>query len=165
MLRSAADGREVKVVDVADFIGSEGNLLVTVRRNLHKVKGGSDPRTIPCSPVKGGAELRANLLDGGQGKPGIREERNEVMPEDVSDLMRHEGAVELQLEPFEMMTESAETLAIVRMHHGLHPDEFVNDFHHGRVGKVKSEVVVLGLTEIRKKAALSIRQMMPIGRA
>lgn len=162
MLRSAADGREVKVVDVTYLIGSEGNLLMTVRRNLHKVKGGSDPRTIPCSPVKGGTELRADLLDGGQGNPCIREERNEVMPEDVSDLMRHKGAVELQFKPFEMMTESAETLAIVRMHHGLHSDEFVNDFHHGSVGKVKSEVVVLGLTEIRKEAVLSIRQMMPI---
>lgn len=162
MLRSAADGREVKVVDMTYLIGSEGNLLTAVRRNLHKVKGGSDPRTIPCSPVKSGTELRADLLDGGQGKSCIREERNEVMPEDVGNLMRHEGAVELQLKPFEMMTESAETLAIVRMHHGLHPDEFVNDFHHGSVGKVKSEVVVLRLTEIRKEAALSIRQMMPI---
>ena len=162
MLRSAADGREVKVVDVTYLIGSEGNLLMTVRRNLHKVKGGSDSRTIPCSPVKGGTELRADLLDGGQGKPCIRKERNEVMPEDVGNLMRHKDAVELQLKPFEMMTESTETLAIVRMHHGLHSDEFVNDFHHGSVGKVKSEVVVLGLTEIRKEAALGIRQMMPI---
>lgn len=150
------------MVDVTYLIGSEGNLLMAVRRNLHKVKGGSDPRAIPCSPVKGGAELRADLLDGRQGNPCIREERDEVMPEDVSDLMRHEGAVKLQLKPFEMMTESAETLAIVRMHHGLHSDEFVNDFHHGSVGKVKSEVVVLGLTEIRKEAALGIRQMMPI---
>lgn len=162
MLRSAADGREVKVVDVTYLIGSEGNLLMAVRRDLHKVKGGSDPRTIPCSPVKGGTELRADLLDGGQGKPCIREERNEVMPEDVSNLMRHKGAVKLQLKSFEMMTESTETLAIVRMHHGLHSDEFVNDFHHGSVGKVKSEVVVLRLTEIRKEAALGIRQMMPI---
>ena len=47
-----------------------------------------------------------------------------------------------------MMTESAETLAIVRMHHGLHPNEFVNDFHHGGLGKVKSEIAALGLTEI-----------------
>ena len=148
MLRSAADGREVKVVDVADLIGSEGNLLMTVRRNLHKVKGGSNPRTMPCSPVKGGTELRADLLDGGQGKPCIREERNEVMPEDVSDLMRHKDAVELQLKPFEMMTESAKTLAIVRVHHGLHPNEFVNDFHHGSLGKVKSEIAALRLTEI-----------------
>lgn len=153
------------MVDVTYLIGSEGNLLMTVRRDLHKVKGGSDPRTIPCSPVKGGTELRADLLDGGQGNPCIREERNEVMPEDVSDLMWHKGAVELQLKPFEMMTESAETLAIVRMHHRLHPDEFVNDFHHCGLGKVNGEVVVLGLTEIRKEAALSIRQMMPIGRA
>lgn len=68
MLRSAVDGREVKVVDVAYLIGSEGNLLMTVRRYLHKVKGGSDPCAIPCSPVKSGTELRADLLDGGQGK-------------------------------------------------------------------------------------------------
>ena len=65
------------------------------------------------------------------------------MPEDVGNLMRHEDTVELQLKPFEMMTESAETLAIVRTHHGLHPDEFVHDFHHGSRGKVKGEVVVL----------------------
>lgn len=156
MLRSAADGREVKVVDVTYLIGSEGNLLMTVRRDLHKVKGGGNPRAIPCSPVKGGTELRADLLDGGQGKSCIREERNEVMPEDVSNLMRHEGAVELQLEPFEMMTESAETLAIVRVHHGLHPDEFVNDFHHGSLGKVKGKVAALGLTEIRKKTAVGV---------
>lgn len=156
MLRSAADGREVKVVDVADLIGSEGNLLTAVRRNLHKVKGGSDPRTIPCTPVKGGTELRADLLDGGQGKSCIREKRNEVMPEDVSDLVRHKDAVELQLKPFEMMTESAETLAIVRMHHGLHPDEFVNDFHHAGLGKVKGEIAALGLTEIRKETAVGV---------
>lgn len=143
MLRSAADGREVKVVDVTYLIGSEGNLLMTVRRNLHKVKGGSDPCTMPCSPVKSGTELRADLLDRGKGKSCIREERNEVMPEDVSYLMRHEDTVELQLKPFEMMTESAETLAIVRVHHGLHPDEFVNDFHHGSFGKVKGEIAAL----------------------
>jgi hypothetical protein len=78
------------------------------------------------------------------------------MPEDVSDLMRHEGAVKLQLKPFEMMTESAETLAIVRVHHGLHPDEFVNDFHHAGLGKVKSEIAALRLTEIRKETAVGV---------
>jgi hypothetical protein len=162
MLRSAADGREVKVVDVADLILSESHLLPAIRRDLDQIVCRRDGGAMLRSPVKGGTELRADLLDGGQGNPCIREERDEVMPEDVSDLMRHKDAVELQLKPFEMMTESAETLAIVRMHHGLHPDEFVNDFHHGSVGKVKSEVAVLGLTEIGKEAALSIRQMMPI---
>ena len=100
ILRSALDGRKVEVIDAAYIIWSESHLLPTIWWNLHKVKGGSDPRTIPCSPVKSGTELRANLLDGGQGKPGIREERNEVMPKDVSDLMRHEDTVELQLKPF-----------------------------------------------------------------
>ena len=83
------------------------------------------------------------------------------MPEEVSDLIRHKDAVELQLKPFEMMTERAETLAIVRMHHGLHPDKLVNDFHHGSLGQVKSEEAVLGLTEIRHEAAVGVRQTMP----
>jgi hypothetical protein len=104
MLWSALDCRKVEVVDVTDLIGSESNLLTAVRWDLYKVKGWRDASTVSCSPFQRGAELRADLLDRRECKPLAEKERNEVMPEDVSDLARTEGAVELLLQSRKMIS-------------------------------------------------------------
>lgn len=153
------------MIDVTDLIWRECNLLMAVRWDLDKVKGGRYANTMPCSPVQCGAELRADFLDGGESDACIREIRNEVMPEDVSHLMRHKGTAELRLQPCEMMTERGETLGIGGMKLGLHSDKLINDLYQGSIGKVKSEEAVLGLAEIRKETAVGIRQVMPMRRA
>lgn len=63
ILRSALDGREVEVIDAAYIVWSESHLLPTIWWDLHEVKGRRNPCSIPCSPIKRGAQLRAYLLD------------------------------------------------------------------------------------------------------
>lgn len=139
ILRSALDGRKVEVIDAAYIVWSESHLLPTVRWNLHEVKGRRNPCSIPCSPIQGGAQLRADLLDGRQRKTSVDEERDEVIPEDIGHLMRQESAVEVRLQESEMMDERTETLCIGRVHPRFHLDELGDNLKQSSIGKVKSK--------------------------
>ena len=67
MLRSAFDGGEIEMIDMANLIWSESNLLSAIRRDVNYVKGRRNLSSILCSPVKGCAKLRADLFDRRQG--------------------------------------------------------------------------------------------------
>ena len=86
------------MVDVAHLIWSESDLLTAVRRYLDDVKCRRDSGVVPCSPIQCGSELRAHLLDGRERETRVGEEGDEVMPEDVSHLMRHDAAKELRFQ-------------------------------------------------------------------
>ena len=138
VLRTDGEAEDVEVCDVAYLVLGEGDSAAEVPRDGEGAVGGTEFPAVEGRPDQGRLELVAVELDGAVAVvPHVRP-LDEVGVEDVGDLWRHDGAVELLLE----LPDLPDYRTVVE--HGVQRAAEVGvlgeDLHDRGVGKVEPRI-------------------------